>query len=64
MTRLFPGVETRVIPYDHPLYKSFYDIERVRSLHRNVDVYFEGLFYEGLKQYFQFNSPLPHRITL
>ena len=47
MARLFPDVETKVIPYDHPLYRSFYRIERVRSLHRNVDVHFEGLFYEG-----------------
>ena len=47
MTRLFPGTETKVIPYDHPLYRSFYRIESVRSLHRNVDVHFEGLFYEG-----------------
>jgi hypothetical protein len=47
MKRIFPGTETKVIPYDHRLYRSFYRIESVRSLHRNVDVHFEGLFYEG-----------------
>ncbi len=47
MQRLYPGNATKVIPYDHAIYRSFYRIERVRSLHRNVDVHFEGLFHEG-----------------
>lgn len=47
MARLFPGETPRVLPYDHPIYRAFYRIERVRSLHRNTDVHFEGLFYEG-----------------
>lgn len=46
MARLFPGTETKVLQYDHPVYRSFYRIERVRSLHRNVDVHFEGLYYQ------------------
>ena len=46
MARLFPGTDTKVIPYDHSIYRSFYRIEQVRSLHRNVDVHFEGLFYQ------------------
>lgn len=47
MSRLFTNTETKIIPYDHPIYRSFYRIERVRSLHRNTDVHFEGLFFRG-----------------
>ena len=47
MSRLFDNTTTRVLPYEHPIYRSFYKIKRVPSLHRNVDVHLEGLFYEG-----------------
>ena len=47
MSRLFAGTTTKVLPYEHPIYRSFYKITRVPSLHRNVDVHLEGLFYEG-----------------
>lgn len=44
MARLFPGEAVRRLPYDHPIYRSFYRVERVRSIHRNADVFIEGLF--------------------
>ena len=47
MARLFPGAAPGELPYNHPIYSCFYQISRVRSLHRNVDVHLEGLFYEG-----------------
>ncbi|MGI9466104.1 MAG: DUF4159 domain-containing protein, partial [Rubripirellula sp.] len=47
MSRLFADTITKVLPYEHPIYRSFYKITRVPSLHRNVDVHLEGLFYEG-----------------
>lgn len=46
MNRLYPNESVRKLPYDHPVYRSFYRIDRVRSLHRNQNVYFEGLFIE------------------
>ena len=46
MGRLFPGATVKRMPYDHPIYRAFYRIERVRSIHRNQNVYLEGLFYE------------------
>jgi hypothetical protein len=46
MGRLFPDEEVRQMPYDHPIYRAFYRIERVRNLHRNQNVYLEGLFYK------------------
>jgi len=44
MNRLFPNESVRKLPYDHPVYRSFYKIDSIRSLHRNQDVHFEGLF--------------------
>lgn len=44
MVRIFPNETVKKLPYDHPIYRAFYRIDRVRSLHRNVDVHFEGLF--------------------
>jgi hypothetical protein len=44
MARLFPGEAPRTLPYDHPVYRSFYRIDRVRSLHQNHDVKLEALF--------------------
>ncbi len=46
-SRIFPNEQVQSLPYDHPIYRSFYRIERVRSLHRNVDVHLEGLFWKG-----------------
>lgn len=46
-SRIFPGEKVASIPYEHPIYRAFYRIERVRSQHRNVDVHLEGLFVKG-----------------
>jgi hypothetical protein len=45
--RLFPTEKVKELPYDHPIYRSFYLVTRVRSLHENKDIHLEGLFYEG-----------------
>jgi hypothetical protein len=46
MARLFPGQTVQRLAYDHPLYRAFYRIDRVRSIHRNAEVYVEGLFFQ------------------
>jgi hypothetical protein len=45
--RLFPGEQLKELPYDHPIYRSFYQVTRVRSLHENKDIHLEGLSYQG-----------------
>ena len=47
VSRIFPGESVKSLPYDHPVYRAFYRIDRVRSLHQNRDVLLEGLFYRG-----------------
>jgi len=47
LSRVFPNEKVQPLPYDHAIYRAFYRIERVRSLHRNVDVHLEGLFCKG-----------------
>ncbi len=47
MSRVFPGEKVQGLPYDHPIYRAFYRIERVRSLHRNHDVHLEALVHRG-----------------
>lgn len=47
MARLFPEVQVEKLPYEHPIYRSFYRIESVKSRHRNVSVYLEGLYLDG-----------------
>jgi hypothetical protein len=32
------------LDYDHPIYRSFYRVANVRSIHRNTEVYLEGVF--------------------
>ncbi len=32
------------LDYDHPIYRSFYRVANVRSVHRNAEVYLEGVF--------------------
>lgn len=46
-SRIFPKEAVKSLPYDHLIYRSFYKIERVRSLHTNRDIHLEGLFFEG-----------------
>src|ERR1044071_2208966 len=45
--RIFPNERVRPIPYDHLIYKSFYKIDRIRSLNEARDIQLEGLFREG-----------------
>jgi len=47
LSRIFAGEEVRDIPYDHLIYRSFYKIDRIRSLDSNRDIYLEGLFLDG-----------------
>ncbi len=47
LSRVFPGEKVQAMPYEHAIYRSFHRIARVRSLHRNVDVHLEGLFFKG-----------------
>jgi hypothetical protein len=46
MARLFPNETVRPLPYDHPIYRAFYRIERVTNLHENRDVFLEAIFVE------------------
>ena len=45
--RLLPGVEVEVIPETHPLFKAFYKVGVIRSLHERRDIFVEGLIWEG-----------------
>ncbi len=45
--RLFASETVLPLGYDHLIYRSFYRIERIRSLHENRDIQLEGLFYQG-----------------
>lgn len=45
--RIFPGEAVRRLPYDHPIYRASYRIERVRCLHEDRDIYLEGLHAQG-----------------
>lgn len=46
-SRIFPGEKVKDIPYDHLIYRSFYKIERIKSLDTGEDVHLQGLFYQG-----------------
>lgn len=46
LQRVFPNQPLKTMPADHPIYRAFYRVDRVRSLHRNQDVFLDGLFYE------------------
>ncbi|MBI2925384.1 MAG: DUF4159 domain-containing protein [Verrucomicrobia bacterium] len=45
-SRVFPNEAVKPLPYDHPIYRSFYVISRIRSQHENKDIQVEGLFYQ------------------
>ncbi|MBC8868738.1 MAG: DUF4159 domain-containing protein [Planctomycetes bacterium] len=47
MDRVFPSEKVRPLGYDHPIYKAFYRIERIRNLHENREVHLECLFLDG-----------------
>lgn len=46
-SRIFPNEAVKKIPYDHLIYRSFYRIERILSLHARREIHLEGLFYQG-----------------
>ncbi len=45
--RIFPNEKVVELPYDHPIYRSFYRVGRIRSLHENKDIHLEGLSWQG-----------------
>lgn len=45
--RIFPNEAVQTLGYDHPIYRSFYVINRIRSQHEAKDIHLEGLFYQG-----------------
>ena len=45
--RLFAGESVRRLPYDHPIYRASYRVERVRCLHEDRDIHLEGLHHQG-----------------
>jgi len=45
--RLFPGETVKPLQYDHLIYRCFYKIDRVRSLHEKKDILLEGLYHQG-----------------
>ncbi len=45
MGRLFAGESVKRLNYDHPIYRSFYRLDSVRSIDRNVNIYVEGLYF-------------------
>ena len=47
LSRVFPDEQVTTLPYEHPIHRAFYRIERVRNLHENKEVYLEALFYQG-----------------
>jgi len=47
MGRIFPNEKVKTLPYSHLIYRSFYKIESVRSLHEKREIHLEGLFYQG-----------------
>ena len=47
LSRILPGERIRRLSYDHPIYRSFYKLSRIRCLHEPRDIYLEGLFDRG-----------------
>lgn len=47
LSRILPGERVRRLAYDHPVYRSFYKLSRIRCLHEPRDIYLEGLFDRG-----------------
>ncbi len=46
LARVFPGEQVKRLPYDHPIYSSFYKLDRIRCLHNNREIFVEGLFWQ------------------
>lgn len=47
LSQILPGERIRRLSYDHPIYRSFYKLSRIRCLHEPRDIYLEGLFDRG-----------------
>ena len=45
--RIFPGEKVAELPYVHPIYRSFYRVGNIRSLHENKEIHLEGLTWQG-----------------
>jgi hypothetical protein len=45
--RIFPNESVKPLPYDHLIYRTFYNLEQIRSLHENREIHLEGLFHQG-----------------
>jgi hypothetical protein len=46
-SRLFAYEPIKPLPYDHLIYRSFYSIKRLRSMHENREIQLEGLIHKG-----------------
>src|SRR5262245_56298668 len=46
-SRLFPAEPVKPLPYDHLIYRSFYNIPRLRSMHENREILLEGVIRKG-----------------
>jgi hypothetical protein len=46
-SRLFANEPVKPLPYDHLIYRSFYSIPRLRSMHENREIQLEGLIHKG-----------------
>jgi hypothetical protein len=47
LSRVFPNESVQPLPYDHPIYRTFYTIGSVQNLHENRDIHLEGLTHDG-----------------
>ena len=47
MNRVFPGETVKKIPYDHLIYRSFYNIDKLTALDKNEEIHLDGLFNNG-----------------
>jgi hypothetical protein len=43
LSRIFPGEVVRPIGYEHPIYRSFYKLERIHSMNGERDIELDGL---------------------
>lgn len=45
--RVFPNDQVKPIPYEHLIYRSFYQLSHIRCLNEPRDIHLEGLFFNG-----------------
>jgi len=48
MGRVFAGVMVTQLGYDHPIYRAFYKVGKIRCLNQSRDIYLEGLIYQAI----------------